>query len=409
MARIDATRDEADLVRYFTANAAAFGVPFRPGELTAKRPVVDPSRYLMAAVDGETAGVAGSFGFDLTLPGGAEVPVAGVSDVGVLPTHRRRGVLGALMDRLVDDAAARGEQALVLGASEAVIYGRFGFGVAAHALWGGVDTGRAALRPDAPASAGRVRLVDRHDAAPALAVAYGAAAPTRPGSLSRTAAWWDLVLGSAGIFVGGHEDHLVVVHEGADGAPDGYAIYRMEEHWGSAGPAHRLHVWELVAAETAVELDLWRFLLGHDLVAEVHGMLPPDGVLLDALADTRAAQLLAPRDQLWLRPLDLPGLLGGRSYAVDGSLVLDVVDPRRPEVAGTWDLTVGDGGGSAARTDRPADVRLPVAELGSLLLGGGSAGRLRRAGRLEEATPGAADTLDRLLRWDPLPFCTTRF
>ncbi|MFZ4520028.1 MAG: hypothetical protein ACOYOP_16685 [Microthrixaceae bacterium] len=201
--------------------------------------------------------------------------------------------------------------------------------------------------------------------------------------MSRTATWWDLVLGSAGIFVGRHADHLVVVHEGADGAPDGYAIYRMEEHWGSAGPAHRLHVWELVAAETAVELDLWRFLLGHDLVAEVHGMIPPDGVLLDALVDTRAAQILAPRDQLSLRPLDLPGLLGGRSYAVDGSLVLDVVDPRRPEVAGAWDLTVGDGGGSA--------------------------GRLRRAGRLQEATPGAADTLDRLLRWDPLPFCSTRF
>ena len=74
-------------------------------------------------------GGAGSFAFDLTVPGG-DLPTAGVSVVGVVPTHRRRGVLRSLMRAQLDDSYERGEPLAALWASEESIYGRFGYGLA---------------------------------------------------------------------------------------------------------------------------------------------------------------------------------------------------------------------------------------------------------------------------------------
>ena len=54
--------------------------------------VLDAERMHAAWEDGTAVGGAGAFSFELTVPGG-RVPAAGVTVVGVLPTHRRRGVL----------------------------------------------------------------------------------------------------------------------------------------------------------------------------------------------------------------------------------------------------------------------------------------------------------------------------
>src|SRR6266571_3071854 len=61
------------------------------------------------------------------------VRFAGTTVVGVAPTHRRRGVLRAMMRAHLDDAHRRGEQIAALWASEETIYGRFGYGAAALA------------------------------------------------------------------------------------------------------------------------------------------------------------------------------------------------------------------------------------------------------------------------------------
>ena len=58
---------------------------------------------------------------------GATVPAAGVTIVTVHPTHRRRGILSTMMDRQLADLHERGEPIAVLRASEAAIYGRFGY------------------------------------------------------------------------------------------------------------------------------------------------------------------------------------------------------------------------------------------------------------------------------------------
>ena len=88
----------------------------------------------LAAWDGDRCvGNVAAFRFDSTVPGGAQVPTAGVTRVGVLPTHTRRGVLTRLMHRLLAESRERGNVLATLHASETPIYQRFGFGLATDA------------------------------------------------------------------------------------------------------------------------------------------------------------------------------------------------------------------------------------------------------------------------------------
>jgi predicted acetyltransferase len=398
----------ADLGTYYRVVDAAFGSAPDDADVAAKRPLVDPGRFLLAAVDGVDGGAAGSFPFDLTLPGGATVPVAGVSDVGVAPTHRRRGVLRGLMHRLLDDAVGRGEVAAVLNASEAAIYGRFGFGVATRWRRLRVATARVQWRHQLPGDGGSCSMVRRTDAASVLGDIYDRAGAGRSGWLSRSPRWWDAVLGDVPMYLGG--GHVtVLVHHGVSGEPDGYALYRVTPDWSTGSAGGRLDVTEIVAADTAARLALWGVLLDHDLVAEVTAWSAPDEPLLDALVDTRAVRAEYEGDFLWLRPLDVVALLDDRPVVVDDRLVLDVRDGVVDGVTGHYELDGASGTLAARRSGAAPDLTLDVAELGSLVLGGGSARRLGRVGRITEHTEGALARLDRLLAVDPLPWCPTRF
>ena len=117
----------------------------------------------------------------------------GVTAVGVLPTHRRRGLLTALMRRQLDDVRAAGESVAALWASEPVIYGRFGYGLAArHAASPRCATTGARLRAGLPAPAGRTVLLEPADAVERIAPLYDRVRRERVGHLDRTGAWWDL-------------------------------------------------------------------------------------------------------------------------------------------------------------------------------------------------------------------------
>jgi len=84
-------------------------------ELVVSRLEFDRS---LAAFDGPVqVGTAGAYSFQLSVPGFATLPGAGVTWVGVLPTHRRRGVLSSLMRRQLPEIRDRGEPVAVLWAS----------------------------------------------------------------------------------------------------------------------------------------------------------------------------------------------------------------------------------------------------------------------------------------------------
>src|SRR5215210_5233109 len=176
----------------------------------------------ISAWDGDRCvGHASQFFVDTTVPGGARVLTGAVTRVGVLPTHRRRGVATSLMDALIADAVGRRAVLMSLRASEAVIYGRYGFGMAGEYTEIEIDPRRA--RPvSGAASGGTFKMLRPDEIDAAVRPIYDAAAHRRPGIVTRPDSWWKRYLGDA---VKGSKPSHVVVHVDSNGNPDGFVHY----------------------------------------------------------------------------------------------------------------------------------------------------------------------------------------
>src|SRR5262245_35123292 len=119
--------------------------------------VLPAERTIAAWEDGRAVGGAGAFPFELTVPGG-RVHAAGITAVGVLPTHRRRGVLRSMMRAQLDACRDQGESVAYLWATEDTIYGRFGYGIASFSAEVELPRERSSYYA-ATEPAGRARLV----------------------------------------------------------------------------------------------------------------------------------------------------------------------------------------------------------------------------------------------------------
>src|SRR4029077_3662901 len=106
---------------------AAFG--YRLSERLVERDIaaLGADRPIAAFDGGEIVGTAASFPAQLTLPGRTFASGGAVYAVAATPTHRRRGILTAMMHRQLRDLHERGDSLAVLTASEGAIYGRFGY------------------------------------------------------------------------------------------------------------------------------------------------------------------------------------------------------------------------------------------------------------------------------------------
>ncbi|MFE6398374.1 GNAT family N-acetyltransferase [Streptomyces alboflavus] len=358
------------------------------------------------AKDGRPVGTAAAYSFDLTLPGEVLVPAAGVTCVGVLPSHRRQGVLSALMRHQLTELRAGGDFLSVLLASEAVIYRRFGYGPATRTQRLTVPRHKAALaRPRAHGTAasaatgadtGSVEVLRRSECGEILEEVYDRYRRAQPGALSRPHRWWALGAGQPPV---SPAPRYVAVHRDADGVPDGYASYALGD------PATTLTVDETIAVDDAAATALDGFVLGHDLITQVvFKNVPPEHPLRWRLADFRAGQVSDDTDGLWVRLLDIPRALTARGWFEDGELVLDVDDPFLGERSRHL-LTVRDGKADCVPTDREPDLSLDVSDLASLYLGGTAPSTLVRAGHIRAHHPGAATRADALFRTDRAPYC----
>jgi predicted acetyltransferase len=359
---------------------------------------------LATTADGRPVGTAAAYSFELTLPGEILAPAAGVTAVGVLPSHRRQGVLSSMMRHQLAELRDRGEFLSVLLASEALIYRRFGYGPATYTQRLTVPRRQAALTlpraratADAPATGsdtGSVELLRRAECGEILEDVYDRYRRAQPGALSRPHRWWASGAGQPPI---SPAPRYVAVHRDADGVPDGYASYAVE--------GDTLTVDETVATDDAVFTALARFVLGHDLVAQVvFKHVPPGHPLRWQLADFRAGQVSGDTDWLWVRLLDVPRALTARGWFTDGELVLDVDDPFLGE-HGRYLLTVRDGKADCVPTGREPDLSLDVSDLGSVYLGGTTPGTLVRAGHIQAHHPGAATLADAFFRAERTPHC----
>jgi len=375
----------------------------------------------LAAFDGpDPIGTTAIYSFQLSVPGHQSLPAAGVTWVGVLPSHRRRGVLNSLMTRQLADIRRRGEPLAVLWASEAPIYPRYGYGCAVWHADFTLHRGEGALAATAPLHTAqgrpRLRIAEPEAALPELAKVYDAVLPYRPGIIARNETWWRTLIYDPPEWRRGASPLRCVLAEDDDG-PRGYALYSGQGNWDeTALPGGVLRVREMMAADLAAGAALWSDLLSRDLTAEFHvPKRPVDDPLRFMLADPRRAR---PRlkDALWVRIVDVPAALTGRGYSCAVDVVIEVRDRLIPSNAGRWHLSAAGvtaaGVASAAScvpTTAAADVALDVTELGAAYLGGTTLGALAGGGLVTELRPGAVRQLSTALSWDPAPWCPVDF
>ena len=363
-----------------------------------------PAERVHAAWDGDRiVGGAGAFPFTLTVPGG-RVRAAGVTVVGVLPTHRRRGVLRAMMRVQLDACREGGEAVAYLWASEDTIYGRFGYGLASYVMEIDVPRERSAFY--APAEPfGQARLVPLGEAEPLLAPVWERVAASTPGMFARTSAWWrarpladpEWRRRSAG------ELRCAVVE--ADGRPAAYALYRVTAGFDRGIPTGTLDVVEAMGDSPEATRAVWRLLLDVDWTARVRAfVLPLDHPILLLAAEPRRLRASI-RDGLWVRLVDVGAALAARSYAAPESVVVEIADEFCPWNQGRWRV----GASGVGRTDEPPELSCDVTALGSVYLGGITWAQLGRSLRVTERRAGALARADTLFRHDPAPWCPEIF
>jgi len=379
-------------------DGASFGYHYAEQDLADARLDMDPERALVAVDADRIVGVSAELPLCMSVPGG-EIRAMGLTWVSVELTHRRRGIQRALIEQQLREHAADGWVASALTASEGGIYGRYGYGVATQARRTVVDRSRARLRENVDTSA--VRRLTTAEARPQLLELHERWRVRTPGAVTRWPERWELMLldrerhrhGMSGLF------HLV--------HPDGYVSYRIRGDDADGDARHVCRIVDYVPVTPAAHAALWQTLLAMDLVATIESeQIPLDDPLGHLLTDAREVRTAWLRDDLWLRPLDVRGLLSARSYGVEIETVLAVTDPLLGN--DRYLLRGGPGGDGAEceRVDRAADVVLDVAALGAVVLGGVRLAELARAGRVS-GDAAALERLDRALLADRLPFLGT--
>ena len=400
-----------ELPRFIAPLSIAFLEEFTEAAIENERRTIELDRSVGALEGDHVVGYSGAYSFRLTVPGG-EVGAAGVTAVGVLPSHRRRGILRRMMTWLFAQARERHEPVAILWASEAAIYQRFGYGPATLSSAFEIATDKVRFRRPTEA-AGRMRIVGLDEAAERFPPVYEVVRRSTPGALNRTDARWRWeVLYDAEWFRHGDGAKILALYE-VDGDARGYVIYRTRSDWDTTGPKGAVIVQELTAVDSAAEQALWEWVTGIDLIASVRlrrGPLPHPLQLL--LTEPRRLGMTI-TDGSWLRIIDLPDALSARSYTGSGELVLDVTDEFCPANAGRWRLTASSGGGSGAAVvpagDAAPDLALDISDVAAAYLGAFRFADLERAGRVRECRPGAAAEADALFRTDRAPMTSTMF
>ena len=394
------TDDELDGLRDAVMTTFGASAESDPEGTPRFRALVDPAQA-WAAFDGATiVATAATFDLAIGLPGGASLPVAGLTMVSVRPTHRRRGLARALVRRHLDDARDRRYAASALWASEASIYQRFGYGIASFS-----DAIEVAHAHELTVAAGRdldeLAWLDPATARAVLPAIYARATADRPGALRRSDVWWRerRFLETAWARAGASERRHVLARRGAEDV--GYLVYRQRGGFTNGVPTGRCEIDELIAVDPRAEATLWRLALGVDLFPTVAWWnAPTDHALPWLVANSRRIKRTR-ADNLWLRIEDVPAVLAARGYASDGVLRLAVEDT-------TWELTVAGGRGHGAVTAAAPDLWLDRPALAAIYLGGTTASQLARAD-VVRGDARALATADRLFASAVAPWCPEVF
>ena len=385
---------------------ASFGIDSRPEEQEVWKKRAEFDRYFGAFDGKDMVGTGGALTFSMAVPGGALLPFGGVTAVATRPTHRRRGVLTAIMRRLHDQAAERGELISALWAAESRIYRRFGYGVAIEGCDLKIERAHARLL-DERSPAGRLRQVGGDEARAVFPGIYTRATKGIPGTLSRRDLDWDMYFYDPEHWRDGATAFRYVVYED-HGRPSGYVLYRQKEEWDGNLARSEVRIGDLQAVDGEAYRALWRYCFGIDLVhlvkARTRRLREPLALLLEDPRHLQGSR----SDRIWLRLIDVAGALAARRYGASGELVLEVIDDFTPQAGGRFLLRGGPDGAECTRTRRSAQVTMALADLAAAYLGDARLDDLAWLGRVQ-GKPAAVGLAQRMLQWSGQPWCTVRF
>ena len=303
---------------------------------------------------------------------GAALPVMGMATVTIAPTHRRRGIAGALVASGLAAARERGEVASALYPFRTSFYRKLGYGAA-----GEVIQYRAA--PEAFASGAghsRVEMAETGAARAEVRDLYRRWAATQTGQMVRGERIWEHLLATP--------DRAVALHRDADGAATGYALlaYRVdlpiaerfleveEIAWLDAAARRALLAWLGSLGDQWRQIVI-RALPAHRLEESIQEpRLPPGGEPGWGLWFPAATVLRGPMFRL----LDLASAWRLRAVRPDAALTLalDVQDTQLPGNAGLWRLRLESGRVVVERTDddeAELTLRLDIETLSRLYIG----------------------------------------
>ena len=371
------------------------------------RPNWDLKRSWAAFEDGRITGTWRSWETELTVPGGERLPGGAVSAVSVIPTHRRRGILTAMVDAAHREMREGGEAVALLYAAEYPIYGRFGYGPGCREATWTVDTRgtRFVAEPS-----GRVELAKPDaDASAAIKALFETWRLRQPGELRRREHSWEYDLGRETAW-GPRWKGFLLFRRDDSGTLDGYARYHVEDKWEHRQPRSNLVLDELHALTDDAYAGLWRTLAETDWAATIKAeRRGPAERLPWLLTNARAASMSDVGDGMWVRLFDIPRALAARTYDHEGSIVFEVVDREAPDGRLRVLLEAGRPGASAALTDRSADLTLDVGALSAAYLGGTRLRHAVAASGADEHRSGALADADALLRTLDEPWTSTFF
>jgi predicted acetyltransferase len=363
----------------------------------------------VAAFDGDDiVGTGAGYTLGVTVPGGAEVPMAGTAMITVQPTHRRRGILRALMDRHLSDVEDRGEPLAGLWASETSIYGRFGYGPSTYRQRALIEAKSIEFRP-MTGNEPVVRFLDPSEVEPVIRSLYEMARPMRPGMLTRSEAWWTHRHLADPESRRGKRSGLRHVVAEVKGSPLGYAVYRQKDSWDDFTSTGEVYVVEMITSTPEARRALWRFLTNIDLFPTVQWWnMPLDDPLTSTVTDSRRIRRTLV-DALWVRVMDVKTALEQRTYEDNGEIVFAVNDESRPDNSGIYRLAVDHGSAECVRdSSKKVDLAFDIDVLGHLYLGGGNALTMAEAGRIQGSAE-VVQRLHRMFRTTVAPWCPEVF
>jgi predicted acetyltransferase len=329
--------------------------------------------------------------------------------VTVQPSYRRRGLLTEMMTHQLHDIAERGEEPIaLLWASEAAIYGRFGYGQASPRVHLTGKTNTTAFRPDVDLGPGSVGEVERDQAIPIIKRLHEALLPDRVGALNRDDNWWVIKWHDPEQWRRGASAYRFGLHYDRRGRPDGYVAFRVKNKWEDSGPAAEVIIDELDARNSTARAALWRFVFDLDLVRAFSVHSAPDEPLRYLVNDLRSVKADL-QDGTYARLVDVPAALEARQYLSDLDVIIRLEDGLLTRNAGSIRLEVGPDGASVTRSRRRPDLIMNVRELSAIYLAGIPLQALTRAGLVDERTQGAAAAAAAAFAWVRPPFCPDFF